>query len=96
MTDAPPRPARRTMVGTVVSARMAKTIVVERVRLVRHPRYGKVLRRSTILKAHDGGGEAKVGDTVRVAQTRRISKTKAWRLVEVVRRAPAAPGGATA
>ena len=81
------RGARKVRSGVVVSDAMDKTIVVRVSSSVRHPMYGKTLRRSTKLKAHDEAGEARVGDTVRVMETRPLSKTKRWRVVEVVERA---------
>lgn len=81
------RGARKVRSGVVVSDAMDKTIVVRVSSSVRHPMYGKTLRRSTKLKAHDDAGEARVGDTVRVMETRPLSKTKRWRVVEVVERA---------
>ena len=70
--------------GVVVSSGMDKTIVVKVDTIKAHPRYKKVVRRSTKLHAHDEANEAKVGDVVRVVETRPLSKTKYWRLVEVV------------
>ncbi len=80
------RGARRTIVGTVVSDKMQKTIAVREERLVRHPRYGKYLKRSSIFKAHDEERVAKEGDVVEIAFTRPLSKTKSWTLVQVIRR----------
>ena len=81
-----PERKRRTKerVGVVLSDKMEKTIVVRIERLTRHPIYRKVVRRVTKLKAHDEKRLAKVGDKVRVAQTRPLSKEKCWRLVEVL------------
>ena len=70
--------------GTVVSDRMDKTIVVKTERRVKHPRYGKYIRRYTTYYAHDELNEAKVGDKVELAFTRPLSKTKRWRLLRVV------------
>jgi small subunit ribosomal protein S17 len=79
-----PRGKRKERRGTVVSSAMDKTIVV-RVDMVRpHPEYKKVVRRSHKLHAHDEGNEAKVGDVVRVVETRPLSKTKTWRLAEIL------------
>jgi small subunit ribosomal protein S17 len=75
------------VVGEVVSDKMQKTISVLIYRLVRHKKYGKFMRRSSVFKAHDEKGEAKIGDTVRIMQTRPMSKTKRWTLVQVVERA---------
>ena len=74
-------------VGVVVSDAMDKTVVVRIDRQVRHPLYGKTIRRSSKLTAHDEANDAHVGDTVRVTETRPLSKTKRWRLVEVLERA---------
>jgi|GEM_PF-51553 len=83
------RSPRRTVVGTVVSARMTKTIVVQTEHLVPHARYGKYQRRSTTYKAHDEQGQAQLGDQVEIAFARRLSKTKHWRLVSVLRKGKA-------
>jgi small subunit ribosomal protein S17 len=77
---------QKRMLGTVVSAKMSKTIVVRSEWRVRHPRYGKTLTHSTKFAAHDEKGQAKVGDTVEIAECRPLSKTKRWRLVKVLRR----------
>ena len=84
---------RKTVVGKVVSDRMNKTISVRCDRLVKHPLYGKYLRRWTVYKAHDEQNEAREGDTVEIVETRPLSKTKRWRLVQVRQRA-ATFGGA--
>jgi len=81
------RAARKVRTGVVVSDAMEKTVVVRISSQVRHPLYGKAVRRSTKLKAHDEEQSAKVGDTVRIVETRPLSKTKRWRVVEVVERA---------
>ena len=78
----------RHMVGEVVSDRMTKTVVVKVTRLVRHPVYGRVVRRVKRVKAHDESLHPKVGDEVRIEETRPISKEKAWRVVKILRRAP--------
>ena len=70
------------MVGKVISDKMQKTIVVLVERTVRHPKYGKILKRRTKIHAHDENQICKIGDTVRVAESRPISKTKSWVLVE--------------
>jgi small subunit ribosomal protein S17 len=80
------RGARRTVVGTVVSDKMTKTIAVREDRMVRHAKYGKYLKRATVYKAHDEERTAKEGDLVEIAFARRLSKTKHWRLVQVIRR----------
>jgi small subunit ribosomal protein S17 len=79
----------RTVTGTVVSNKMQKTITVAVERLVKHGRYGKYVRRTTRLMAHDEAGECREGDVVDIAQSRRLSARKAWRLVRVVKRAAA-------
>ncbi len=86
-TAAVDRGRRKVRVGVVVSDGMDKTVVVRIDRQVRHPLYGKTVRRSSKLAAHDEGNDAHVGDTVRVTETRPLSKTKRWRVVEVVERA---------
>ena len=74
----------RTLTGKVVSDKMDKSIVVLIERLVQHPLYGKSIRRSTKLHAHDENNTAKTGDVVTIKESRPISKTKSWTLVEVV------------
>jgi small subunit ribosomal protein S17 len=81
------RNARKTRTGLVVSDKMAKTVVVAIERRVPHPVYGKMVTRTKRLKAHDEENSAKVGDTVRIVETRPLSKDKRWRLVEIVNRA---------
>jgi len=81
------RNARKERVGLVVSDKMDKTIVVGIERQVRHPMYGKFIKRTMRLMAHDENGDARYGDTVRVMETRPLSKNKRWRLVEIVERA---------
>ena len=81
------RPTRKTRVGLVVSDKMEKTVVVAIERRVPHPVYGKMMTRTTRLKAHDEENSAKAGDTVRIMETRPMSKDKRWRLVEIVSRA---------
>ncbi len=81
------RNARKTRTGLVVSDKMDKTIVVAIERRVPHPIYGKMITRTRRLKAHDEENSAKVGDTVRIVETRPLSKDKRWRLVEIVDRA---------
>jgi len=78
---------RKTKVGRVVSDRMDKTIVVSVERLARHRLYKRVVRLTTKFKAHDEANEAHVGDTVRIEESRPLSATKRWRLVEIVQRA---------
>jgi small subunit ribosomal protein S17 len=79
--------SNRVLTGQVVSDAMDKTITVVIDRRVKHPLYGKFMRRSTKVHAHDESNECRKGDLVRVEQCRPISKTKSWRLVEVVERA---------
>jgi small subunit ribosomal protein S17 len=81
------RTSRKTRIGTVVSDKMDKTVVVSIERRVQHPVYGKMVRRTKRLKAHDERNDAKTGDTVRIMETRPLSKDKRWRLVEIVERA---------
>ena len=79
--------SKRVMQGKVVSDKMQKTVVVQIVRRMPHPVYGKMVTRSKRLKAHDEENSAKVGDTVRIMETRPLSKDKRWRVVEIVERA---------
>ena len=81
------RAARKVRTGVVVSDAMDQTVVVRISSQVRHRMYGKTVRRSTKLKAHDEAQEAHVGDTVRIVETRPLSKTKRWRVVQIVERA---------
>lgn len=78
---------RKQRIGVVVSDRMQKTIVVVEERLVEHPLYHKYMRRRTKYYVHDEGQQARVGDLVRIEETRPLSKLKRWRLVEIIRRA---------
>ena len=84
---APARSARKVRQGVVVSDKMQKTVVVRLERRFAHPRYGKMVTRSTKVKAHDEENNAKTGDTVRIMETRPLSKDKRWRVVEIVDRA---------
>ena len=79
--------SRRT-VGRVVSNKMTKSVTVTVERLVRHPVYGKFIRRTTKIMAHDEDGSCREGDTVAIVECRPISKRKAWRVVEIIERAP--------
>ena len=81
------RNLRKTRVGKVVSDKMDKTIVVAVVDNVKHPLYGKIIKRTYKLKANDEANTCKMGDRVRVMEPRRLSKDKRWRLVEVIERA---------
>ena len=81
------RGMRKERIGVVVSDKMDKTIVVAIRTRVKHPLYGKIMNRTTKLKAHDENNECGIGDTVRVMETRPLSKEKHWRLVEIVEKA---------
>ncbi len=81
------RALRKTRVGTVVSDKMDKTIVVAIFENVRHPLYKKVIKRTYKLKAHDENNECGIGDKVKVMETRPLSKEKCWRLVEIIEKA---------
>ncbi len=81
------RANRKTKIGTVVSDKMDKTIVVAIETLVRHPLYKKSIKRTTKFKAHDENNDCNIGDRVKIMETRPLSKDKRWRLVEVVERA---------
>ena len=81
------RNMRKSRVGKVVSDKMQKTVVVQIERRVPHPVYGKMVTRTKKLKAHDEENTAKTGDTVRITETRPLSKDKRWRVVEIVERA---------
>ena len=78
---------RKVRVGKVVSDKMDKTIVVAVEESVKHPLYGKTMRRTIKFKAHDEANEARIGDTVRIVETRPLSKDKRWRLSEIIERA---------
>ena len=87
MTDTEKTP--RTVEGRVVSNKMTKTVTVLLERQVQHPLYGKIVRRSSKVHAHDETSECKEGDVVRIAECRPLSKTKNWRVVKVIARAQA-------
>ena len=87
LSDAPARGRRKVREGLVVSDKMDKTIVVFVEDRVKHRLYGKVLRQSSRLKAHDEANSAGVGDRVRIMETRPLSATKRWRLVDIVEKA---------
>ena len=87
VTPGKKRGDRKTREGMVVSDKMEKTIVVELEDRVKHPRYSKVIRRTTKVKAHDENSAAGVGDRVLLAETRPLSATKRWRLVSILERA---------
>lgn len=80
--------ANRRTVGRVVSNKMKKSVTVTVERLVRHPVYGKFIRRTTKIMAHDEDGTCREGDTVAIVECRPISKRKSWRVVEILERAP--------
>jgi small subunit ribosomal protein S17 len=80
------RARRKTVVGKVVSDKMDKTVSVSVERRYRHPLYGKILKRTSKFMAHDEKNECKIGDTVRIMETRPLSRLKRWRLVEIVER----------
>ena len=81
------RNLRKTRVGIVTSDKMNKTIVVSIVDNVKHPLYGKIVKRTYKLKAHEENNECKIGDRVKVIETRPLSKDKRWRLVEIIEKA---------
>ena len=81
------RNLRKEKVGTVTSNKMEKSIVVSVERKVKHPKYGKFLNKTTKFVAHDDANTCNIGDTVKIVETRPISKSKCWRLVEVIERA---------
>ncbi len=81
------RGSRKTRVGTVVSDKMDKTVVVDVYRTTRHPLYGKILRRTKKYKAHDETNQCRLGDKVKIMETRPLSKDKRWRVTEVLEKA---------
>lgn len=81
------RNLRKVRIGKVVSDKMNKTIVVAVVDNVKHPLYGKIVKRTYKLKAHDENNECNIGDRVKVMETRPLSKDKRWRLVEIIEKA---------
>ena len=87
MSEAIERNLRKTRVGKVVSDKMDKTIVVAIEDNVNHHKYGKVIKRTIRLKAHDENNECGEGDTVKIMETRPLSKDKRWRLVEIIEKA---------
>jgi small subunit ribosomal protein S17 len=89
-TKTAPRKARRTLIGVVTRDKTAKTRRVEIQRLAKHPRYGKYIKRRTVCYAHDENNESHKGDTVEIMESRPLSKLKHWRLVRVLKKAPAA------
>ena len=98
VAERPPPAERRprtTRVGVVTSTARQKTIAVTVAFQVRHPKYGKYIRRRSILHAHDEQGAARKGDIVEIAETRPISKSKSWRLLRIISRAPGEKGAGT-
>lgn len=87
MAEVESRNLRKERTGRVVSDKMEKSIVVTIERKIKHPFYGKFLKRSTRLVAHDETNSAGIGDVVRIMETRPLSKTKRWRLVEIIEKA---------
>lgn len=87
MTESDTRKRRKVRVGVVISDGRDKTVTVEVPNPAAHPRYDKIVRRSSKFHAHDEGNDAHVGDTVRIMETRPTSRTKRWRVIEVVERA---------
>jgi small subunit ribosomal protein S17 len=81
------RKSRKTRIGIVSSNKMTKTITVAVERKIKHPIYGKFLKKTTKFHAHDDANAAGIGDTVRIMETRPLSKTKRWRLVEIIEKA---------
>ena len=81
------RNLRKERIGVVVSNKMDKSIVILVERKVKHPKYGKFVKKSTKFMAHDEKNETNIGDTVRIMETRPLSKNKCWRLVEIVEKA---------
>ena len=90
--ETPTNVTQRPTVGRVVSNKMQKSVTVSIERLVKHPAYGKFIRRTTKVMAHDEEGTCREGDTVAIVECRPISKRKAWRVVEIVERAPVETG----
>ncbi|MBG0781493.1 MAG: 30S ribosomal protein S17 [Bacteroidales bacterium] len=81
------RKLRKERIGVVVSNKMDKSITVEIVRRVKHPIYGKFVKRTSTFMAHDESNDCNIGDTVRIMETRPLSKNKCWRLAEIIERA---------
>jgi small subunit ribosomal protein S17 len=91
--ETPAKVTHRPTVGRVVSSKMQKSVTVSIERLVKHPAYGKFIRRTTKVMAHDEEGTCREGDTVAIVECRPISKRKAWRVVEIIARAPVESAG---
>lgn len=87
MSETQERNLRKERVGTVISNKMDKTVVVAIIDNVKHPKYGKVVKRTVKLKAHDENNECSVGDKVSVMETRPLSKEKRWRVVSIIEKA---------
>ncbi len=87
MSTTTERKQRKTRIGVVSSDKMTKTITVAVERKVKHPIYGKFVKKTTKFHAHDEGNAAGIGDVVRIMETRPLSKTKRWRLVEIIEKA---------
>jgi len=81
------RNLRKERIGVVVSNKMQKSIVVQVERREKHPKYGKFVKKTSKFSAHDENNDCNIGDTVRIAETRPLSKNKCWRLVEIIERA---------
>ena len=81
------RKLRKEKVGLVVSNKMDKSIVVEVERKIKHPKYGKFVKKTSTFMAHDEQNDCNIGDTVRIMESRPLSKSKCWRLVEIIERA---------
>ena len=81
------RSLRKTRVGQVISDKMDKTVVVSVERLIRHPLYGRIIKLTNKFKAHDESNECRVGDTVKIMETRPLSKDKRWRVVSILEKA---------
>lgn len=86
MAQSEDRSRRKTRVGEVVSDKMEKTVVVAVTRLVRHPLYGRFVKKTSKFKVHDENNECRTGDVVKIMETRPLSKDKRWRLVEVTKK----------
>lgn len=80
------RGQRKEQIGTVISDRMQKTIIVMTESLIKHPKYGKFIKRKAKFSAHDEKGVAKMGDVVKIQETRPLSKTKNWKLISVIKK----------
>ena len=87
MSEAVERNLRKTRIGMVVSDKMDKTVVVAIQDNVKHPKYGKVIKRTVKFKAHDENNECAVGDKVSIMETRPLSKEKRWRVIEIIEKA---------